>query len=150
LPNFVFALAMAATIIFAAPVSMEAKQRQAEAGASIPHLTSTTFNYAIAASSVPVLVQFDAKWCPYCKGMQPALDKLRDSTADVIIYKVDMDNEPAIASEYSVGTLPTMIIFSRGQPVARNVGALDKDELFEWVGDVTKTAKEDAAAAQSY
>ncbi|MEZ0259708.1 MAG: thioredoxin family protein [Alphaproteobacteria bacterium] len=131
---------MAAGIIFAAPVSMEAKQKQ-EAGASIPHLTGNTFNYAIVSSAVPVLVQFDAKWCGYCKAMQPLLDKLRDSTADVIIYKVDMDSEPVICSEYGVSTLPTLIIFSRGQPVARNEGAMDKSELFDWVGDVAKEAK---------
>lgn len=131
---------MAAGIVFAAPVSMEAKQKQ-EAGASIPHLTGSTFNYAVARSSVPVLVQFDAKWCPYCKKMQPALDKLRDSTADVIIYKVDMDSEPAICAEYGVSTLPTLIIFHRGQPIARNEGALDKDELFDWVGDTAKEAQ---------
>lgn len=144
-----FALSLAAVIVFAAPVSMEAKQKQAEPGSSIPHLTANNFNYAITASAVPVLVQFDAKWCPYCKAMQPALDKLRDSSADVIIYKVDMDNEPAIAAEYSVSTLPTLFIFHRGQPVARNDGALDKDELFEWVSDITKAAKKDASA-QSY
>lgn len=120
---------------------MEAKQK-AEPGASIPRLTTTTFNYAITASSVPVLVQFDAQWCGYCRAMQPALDKLRDSTADVIIYKVDMDKEPAIAAEYSVSTLPTLIIFNRGQPIARNDGALDKSELFDWVGDTVKESKE--------
>lgn len=137
---------MAAGIIFAAPVSMEAKQKRGEPGASIPHLTGTTFNYAIAQSSVPVLVQFDAKWCGYCKAMQPLLDKLRDSTSDVIIYKVDMDNEPAICAEYGVSTLPTLVIFSRGQPVARNEGAMDKSELFEWVEDVAKEAKQQAAS----
>lgn len=139
---------MAAGIIFAAPVSMEAKQKQ-EAGASIPHLTSTTFNYAIAQSSVPVLVQFDAKWCGYCKAMQPLLDKLRDSTAEVIIYKVDMDNEPAISAEYGVTTLPTLMIFSRGQLIARNEGAMDKSELFEWVEDVAKEARQQAASGSS-
>jgi thioredoxin 1 len=139
---------MAASIIFAAPVSMEAKQKQ-EAGASIPHLNGNTFNYAIAASSVPVLVQFDAKWCGYCKAMQPLLDKLRDSTAEVIIYKVDMDNEPAISAEYGVTTLPTLMIFSRGQLIARNEGAMDKSELFEWVEDVAKEARQQAASGSS-
>lgn len=115
-------------------------------GATIPHLTTADFLRKVGGAAVPVLVQFDAEWCPYCRKLQPALDNLREKKGAALdIYKVDADYEPDLMRSYEVRTLPTMIVFHHGRIVGRSDGGMDERELFEWIAaveeDIEKQAK---------
>lgn len=107
------------------------------AGGDIPHLTRSEILSAVARSPVPVLVQFDAAWCPYCRALQPHLDKLREKKGSAIaIYKVDFDKERELVEYHGVSTLPTLIMFYQGKIVGRAAGAMEERELFDWVGGI--------------
>jgi thioredoxin 1 len=74
------------------------------------------------------LAEFGAEWCPPCKVLLPILD-IMDSeyNGSVSIIKVDCDESPAIAAEYGIMSLPTVIIFHNGEPVDKLVGLRPKD-----------------------
>ena len=95
---------------------------------------------AVLGSKTLVLVQFDAKWCGYCRALQPHLDKLRkeNKEATLEMYKVDIDQARDVAIEFRVSTLPTMFMVHKGKVVGYKRGALDEDQLFDWVKDVRK------------
>jgi thioredoxin len=122
-------------------------------GSSIPHLTTNDFLSKVGGAELPVLVQFDAQWCPFCKKLQPALDRMRGQKEGALeIYKVDIDHEPDLQRSYEVASLPTLIMFYGGRIVGRSDGSLSEAELQDWVkaveDDIKKTSRKLGGAAQ--
>ena len=106
-------------------------------GADIPHVAAAEFSAMIQRSDKPVLVQYDASWCPYCKALQPHLQDLAEKKSDEIqVIRIDVDDEPEIASEYEIRGLPTLIIYKNGEVMGRYDGVADATELTDWVDDV--------------
>ena len=103
-----FAAVLFALCLFYAPA--------AGADSAIPQLTTQNFASTIQQASRPVLIEFKAHWCPYCKKQQPFLEDLRQSQmGNLDVYQVDMDDDPDIAADYDAHVLPTMIILCRGR-----------------------------------
>ena len=81
-------------------------------------------------SEVPVLVDFYADWCGPCKTMAPLLDDLaRERAGEVLVAKLDTDRNRAMAAQYRIGGIPTLIAFHGGQEVAREVGAVPRPRI---------------------
>ena len=84
----------------------------------------------VAETEVPVLIDFYADWCGPCRIMAPVLDELaRDRAGDVLIGKVDTDRHPYAAMDLKVRGIPTLILFSGGREVARQVGVVARSAL---------------------
>jgi thioredoxin 1 len=80
------------------------------------------FMEAIQAPGL-TLVDFDATWCPPCKVLSPILDELHDEYGGAVnLLKVDCDEQPALAAQFGVMSMPTVIFFHQGQPVEKLIG----------------------------
>ena len=94
-------------------------------------LTQANFAREVLQSSTPVLVYFWAEWCCPCKTIAPVLDELADQYENrVTIGKVNIDEEPALAAEYGIRAVPTLLLIRQGEVIAdRIVGLRSKREL---------------------
>jgi thioredoxin 1 len=85
-------------------------------------LTASTFSTTIAGAT-PVLVDFWAPWCGPCRMVGPVVDKLGgDLAGRIVVAKVNVDEQPELAGQFDVQSIPTLILFKNGKPVARTVG----------------------------
>ncbi len=89
-----------------------------------------TFYELISSSDVPVIVDFFAEWCGPCKTMSPILKQVKDMQGDKVrIVKVDVDKNNALAMQYSIQSLPTLMIFKNGKQMWRQSGVINAGEL---------------------
>ena len=98
-------------------------------------ITDNTFNEVINDNDL-VLVDFWADWCGPCKMLSPILDEIADERG-LLVGKLNVDENPDKLKEYSVHSIPTMVLFKSGQPVKTIIGAKPKHlllkELEEWI-----------------
>jgi len=98
-------------------------------------VTDSTFDSVISTNDI-VLIDFWADWCGPCKKVSPILDEISDERG-ILVGKLNVDENPAKMEEYSVYSIPTMVLFKSGQPVKTIIGAKPKHlllkELEEWI-----------------
>ncbi len=91
------------------------------------NMNAETFRDALARSEKPVLVDFWAPWCTYCRRIAPAFDKIAQQYADsLIVGKVNIDEEPALAQQEQIEVIPTLVLYRGGQAVASIVAPESK------------------------
>jgi len=93
----------------------------------IIHLTNENFKELI---NEKVLVDFYANWCGPCKMIAPELER---AESDIKVVKVDVDEFEELAREYGVMSIPTLVLFDKGQEVRRTIGFIDKDRIEKFV-----------------
>src|SRR4051794_15287102 len=99
---------------------------------SISTLTQASFSEEIATADKPVLVDFWAEWCGPCKMLAPILDEVAGENPDKItVAKVNVDENPDLARQFDIMSIPTLIVFKDGQPVHRFQGASGKAGLLQ-------------------
>ena len=99
------------------------------AGKNLKDITDGNFKTLVLDSTIPVLVDFWAEWCPPCKLLTPTIEKLADSYAGkVVIGKLDIDSSQSVASKYGINSIPTVILFSNGQIVKKFVGLKQEND----------------------
>jgi thioredoxin 1 len=95
-------------------------------------VSDATFEETVVASSTPVIVDFWAEWCGPCKMIAPALEEIAtEHEGKLTVAKLNVDDNPDTARRFDVMSIPTLLVFSEGQPVKRLVGAKGKGQLLQ-------------------
>ena len=93
---------------------------------AVKDLTANEFNDAVAVPEKLLVVDFWASWCGPCKMLSPVIDALSEEMTDVAFYKVNVDDERALASHFGVSSIPTVVMIKDKQIVNQFVGYADK------------------------
>ena len=102
-------------------------------------VTDETFEQDVLTAPGPVLVDFWAQWCPPCHMIAPVLEKIALGRADALtIRSMDYDANPLTGARYRVLSLPTLLLFVDGEPVASIVGAQPKSRLLARIDDALR------------
>jgi len=97
-------------------------------------VTDSSFETEVLNSDAPVVVDFWAEWCGPCKMIAPALEEISEEMgAQVKITKLNIDENQDMAMKYGVRSIPMLILFKDGEPMATQIGAAPKGKLSDWI-----------------
>jgi thioredoxin len=113
---------------------------------SIEHLTQDTFEAATQRPGVTV-IDFWADWCGPCRAMAPQFERAAALRPQYRFAKVDVDGEPAVAAEFGIRSIPTLMVLLDGEPVAAQAGVISADQLVEAIDRIESTLAPSAKAA---
>lgn len=92
--------------------------------------TSANFTEEVLNSPIPVMVDFWATWCMPCKMLAPTLEELAEEANGAYkVGKVNVDAEPALAAQFGIMNIPTVLVFKNGQVIEKSVGLVQKSQL---------------------
>ncbi|MDE7360828.1 MAG: thioredoxin [Oscillospiraceae bacterium] len=94
-------------------------------------VTSDNFKSSVLGSSKPVLLDFWATWCPPCRMQSPIVDELAEEHSDILVGKVNTDEQPALSEAFGVENIPTLVIINGGKETTRLVGLHTKEQILE-------------------
>jgi len=98
------------------------------------NVTDDEFDTVIGTSDVPVVVDFWAEWCGPCKQMSPHLEAVsEDMAGKVKVAKINVDENPMVASKYGIRGMPTLMVFKDGKVAATHLGAMSKQAIADWI-----------------
>ena len=95
---------------------------------------SENFKKEVLNSKIPVLVDFNASWCPPCQALHPTLEAMAESSDNYKIVTVDVDEEQMLAGEYEVSSIPCLVVFKDGAETERRVGLQPRKRLEKMLG----------------
>lgn len=98
---------------------------------SVLHVTADNFEQEVLKSDKTVLLDFWADWCGPCKMLMPIIEDVASEVADAKICKINVDEEPDLASKYKIMSIPTLMVVKNGEVVKTEVGVQSKSKIKE-------------------
>ena len=93
------------------------------------HINKDNFHEEVLNSDKPVLLDFFASWCGPCRMVGPILDEIAEEREDIKVCKVDIDEQPELASRYRIMSVPTLMVLKDGKIVEQSLGAKPKHQI---------------------
>lgn len=98
---------------------------------SVQTITNENFDEVVLRSDKPVLVDFWAEWCGPCRMVSPLVDEIAEERSDIVVGKVNVDEQGELAMRFGVMSIPTLLVFKGGEIAQQAVGARPKAELLK-------------------
>ncbi len=96
-------------------------------------VTSVNFEEAVLKSEKPVLLDFWATWCGPCQMIAPIVHQIAEENDDIVVGKVDVDNEIQLAQKFGIASIPTLALIKNGQVVDTMVGLRSKEQILAFI-----------------
>lgn len=96
-------------------------------------VSKENFQEIVVNAEKKVLLDFWAPWCGPCRMVLPVVEEIAEERDDIVVGKVNVDEQPELANQYGVMTIPTLIVFENGQELQRSVGAKNKKAILNMV-----------------
>ncbi len=98
-------------------------------------ITQNNFKKEVLESSQPVLIDFWASWCGPCRMIAPIVEQIADEQAGALkVGKINVDEEPQLAAQFGVMSIPTLVLFKDGQLVGKSIGVKPKQAIMSMIG----------------
>ena len=93
------------------------------------NINKENFNEEVLNSDKPVLLDFWAPWCGPCRRVVPIVEEIADERVDIKVGKVNVDEQPELAGQFNVMTIPTLVVMKEGQIINQSSGAKPKNQI---------------------
>ncbi|MEG0978843.1 MAG: thioredoxin [Oscillospiraceae bacterium] len=100
---------------------------------SVLTITKENYESEVINSEKPVLIDFWASWCGPCKMLSPVVDEIAEEVTDAKICKINVDEQPELAAEFRVMSIPTLAVIKDGKLVNTTVGVRPKDDIIKMI-----------------
>lgn len=101
---------------------------------AVKTLTEATFKEEVLQANQPVLVDFYADWCGPCRMLRPTLEELSEERTNVKFAAINIDDNPELADDFDISSIPCVILFKNGAEADRSVGLVPKEALEDFLG----------------
>ena len=98
---------------------------------SIHHINKNNFEAEVLNSDKVVLLDFFAEWCGPCKMIAPYVEQVAEERADITVCKIDVDEQPALAAQFGITSIPTLVVMEKGQIVKQALGYRPKADILK-------------------
>lgn len=97
-------------------------------------ITKENFDSEVLKAEGTVLVDFWATWCGPCRMLSPIVDEVANERPDVKVGKINVDEQPELAQQFGIMSIPTLLVFKNGEKVQESVGLIPKEKVEELIG----------------